>query len=110
MEEENKEIADFIKNNPFPDDDKFLEIQVDMARFYARNFGGAHRLGDSDDYRIVKKMYENIEWASALVPPTPLFFGGVGTWTPYFLFFSVTGRPRLVRFSKVHQIHLPMVS
>ena len=51
-----------------------------------------------------------IEWASALVPPTPLFFGGVGTWTPYFLFFSVTGRPCLVRFSKVHQIHLPMVS
>ena len=37
-----------------------MEIQIDMARFYARNFGGAHSLGDSDDYRIVKKIYENI--------------------------------------------------
>ena len=60
MEEENKEIADFIKNNPFPDDDKFWEIQFDMARFYARHFGGAHCLGHSDDYRMVKKIYENI--------------------------------------------------
>ena len=24
--------------------------------------------------------HRRIEWASALVPPTPLFFGGVGTW------------------------------
>ena len=39
MEDENTEVADFIKNNPFPDGDKLLEIQVDMARFYARNFG-----------------------------------------------------------------------
>ena len=60
MEEENKEIADFIKNNPFPTSVDFLEMQFEMSRFYVRNFGGAHRVCGCDDYRIVKKMYENI--------------------------------------------------
>ena len=60
MEEENKEIADFIKNNPFPDGDKFLEIQLEIAILNAKEFGGAVRLGRSYDYRIVKKIYENV--------------------------------------------------
>ena len=60
MEEENKEIADLIKNNPFPTSVEFLEVQFEMSRFYARNFGGAHRVCGCDEYRIVKKMYENI--------------------------------------------------
>ena len=31
-----------------------------MSRFYTRNYGGAHHVCGCDDYRIVKKMYENI--------------------------------------------------
>ena len=36
MEEENKEIADFIKNNPFPDNDTFLETQLKIAILNAK--------------------------------------------------------------------------
>ena len=60
MDEENKEIADFIKNNPFTDGYKFLEIQLEIAILNAKEFGGAVRLGRSYDYRIVKKIYENV--------------------------------------------------
>ena len=60
MEEENKEIADFIRNNQFPDNDTFLEIQLKIAILNAKEFGGAVRLGSSYDYRIVKKICENV--------------------------------------------------
>ena len=60
MEEENKEIANFIKNNPFPDNDTFLENQLNIAMLNAKEFGGAVRLGSSYDCRIVKKIHDHV--------------------------------------------------
>ena len=63
VEQENKEIAEFIKNNPFPDNatgEEFLTSQFNTARLISQRFDGIAPLGTSYDYRYVKKIYENI--------------------------------------------------
>ena len=60
MEEENKEMADFIKNKPFPDNDTFSKIQLNNVILNSKEFGCAVRLGSRYDYRIVKNIYENV--------------------------------------------------
>ena len=59
-EKENKEIADFIENNPFPDNDTFLDFQFKTAMALAKKCSVPVPLGGSYDDRIVKKIYENI--------------------------------------------------
>ena len=60
MEQENKEIAEFIKNNPFLDQHTFLELQLNVAIVISKKYGGMVVLGNSYDHRIVKKIYENV--------------------------------------------------
>ena len=63
IEQENKEIAEFIKNNPFPESatsDEFLMALLNVAREMSKRCGGIAPLGSSYDYRYVKKIYENI--------------------------------------------------
>ena len=62
MEQENKEIAEFIKNNPFPDSatsEGFSKSQLNSGyRLISQRFDGIAPLGSSYDYRYVKKIYE----------------------------------------------------
>ena len=63
MEQESKVIADFIKNNPFPDgatSEEFLTSQIKVAMEMSKRCGGIAPLGSSYDYRYVKKIYENM--------------------------------------------------
>ena len=63
IEQENKMTTEFIKNNPFPDSatsDEFLMALLNVAREISKRSGGIAPLGSSYDYRIVKKIYENI--------------------------------------------------
>ena len=48
----------FIKNNPFPDRKTFMDIQLETVK--EDKSTGLVILGTSYDYRIVKKIYENI--------------------------------------------------
>lgn len=62
-EQENKDIADFIKNNPFPDSatsDTFLTSQIQMAMEMSKRCGGIAPLGGSYDCRYVKQIYEHM--------------------------------------------------
>ena len=58
--EEEKHIMDFIKNNPFPDrdTDTFIDTQLETVR--KDKSTGIKVIGTTYDYRILKKLYENI--------------------------------------------------
>ena len=56
MEQERQETLDFIKKNPFPDLNVFVKLMYQISK---KNTSLFVAIG-SYDYRILKKMYENI--------------------------------------------------
>ena len=58
IEREEQHIMDFIRNNPFPDRDTFVDIQLETVR--KDKATGIKVFGTTYDYRILNKLYENI--------------------------------------------------
>ena len=56
MEEEKQETLDFIKNNPFPNINDFVKLMYQISK----KSNGSFVVIGSYDYRILKKMYENM--------------------------------------------------
>ena len=56
MEKERQETLDFIENNPFPDLNDFVKLMYEISK---KNNSSLVVIG-SYDYKILKKMYENI--------------------------------------------------
>ena len=53
IEREEKHIMDFIRNNPFPDRDTFIDIQLETVR--KDKSTGIKVFGTTYDYRILKR-------------------------------------------------------